>query len=250
MFQESVDATSHRILIAGDLIPRRGLGSIVQQVLPRASIVEASCFSDAKSQLECGEFFAVIFHIDCRDTTEIITFLRMLRADHPMLITAVLSRTDDAAVILRYLSEGVNGYILECSSHSEIERAVGAIIARAIYIPPSVLANSYHSKQDVVVTSPKPRALTQRQLAVLKLLLNSLSNKDIARELGLSHHTIKIHVGALLRHFSAKNRVELILSASQTYKYLCDNDYILSPLIPFVANLPSRHSSRRCAVSA
>jgi DNA-binding NarL/FixJ family response regulator len=225
MLGKPADARCHKILIAGDLIPRRGIGSIVREILPRASIAEASCFSDAKGHLACGGFFAAIFHIDGSDTSGPINFLRTLRADHPKLIIAILSRTDNAGVILRYLSEGVSGYILECSSQSEIECAIGTIVGRSIYIPPSVIAHVDQQTNDLVATSPKPRALTQRQLTVLGFLLNRYSNKEIAKELGLSHHTIKIHVGALLRHFSAKNRIELTTSASQTYRYMCNNDH-------------------------
>jgi len=146
-------------------------------------------------------------------------------------------------VILRYLSEGVSGYILESSSQSEIEGAIGALIARSIYIAPSVMANADQPKQEVLATPLKPRALTRRQLAVLTLLLNSYSNKDIARELGVSHHTVKIHVGALLRYFSAKNRVELTITASHSNNSLYNDAHKLSTLAPSADHVPSLGSS-------
>jgi len=226
MLGQPINAKCRKILIAGDFILRRGIASIVHEVLPGVSIVETSCFSDARAQLVSGDFFAAIFDIDRRDTNGPINF-RTLRADHPQLIIGVLSRTDDAGVILRYLSEGVSGYILECSSQSEIECAIGAIIARAIYIPPSVMADADQPDQDLAVTSwrPKSRALTERQRSVLKLLQNRYSNKEIARELHLSHHTVKIHVSALLRYFSVESRIDLMVSASKASECRCNNDY-------------------------
>lgn len=54
--------------------------------------------------------------------------------------------------------------------------------------------------------------LTKRQDDVLKPLLAGLSNKQIARELDISEHTVKEHVTAILTAFGARNRLELVLA--------------------------------------
>lgn len=54
--------------------------------------------------------------------------------------------------------------------------------------------------------------LTRRQEEVLKALLAGLSNKQIARELDISEHTVKEHVSAILMAFGARNRLELVLA--------------------------------------
>jgi two-component system, NarL family, nitrate/nitrite response regulator NarL len=54
--------------------------------------------------------------------------------------------------------------------------------------------------------------LTKRQDEVLKPLLAGLSNKQIARELDISEHTVKEHVTAILTAFGARNRLELVLA--------------------------------------
>lgn len=58
---------------------------------------------------------------------------------------------------------------------------------------------------------PAPE-LTGRQREVFDALLGGLSNKQIARELGISEHTVKEHVTAILAIFGVKNRLELVLS--------------------------------------
>lgn len=57
-----------------------------------------------------------------------------------------------------------------------------------------------------------PPALTERQRDVLDALLGGLSNKQIARELGISEHTVKEHVTAILGIFGVRNRLELVLA--------------------------------------
>src|SRR5262245_28364090 len=193
-----------KVLIAGHCVVRRGVASIVRDIVPKASIVEAASFHEAKARLESEKFFAAIFDVDGRDQHGSVNF-RMLRANFPQLIIAVLSLTDDATVILSYLAAGVNGYILASSDQPEIECAIRVILNRATGAPLSVSGpDAIRPDQDAAVSARHQslRGLTERQNTVLALLLSGCSNKQIARQLDLSPHTVKIYVSALLRHFS------------------------------------------------
>jgi DNA-binding NarL/FixJ family response regulator len=55
--------------------------------------------------------------------------------------------------------------------------------------------------------------LTERQREVLQRLTQGSSNKQIARDLGLSENTVKVHVAAILRALGASNRTEAALQA-------------------------------------
>ena len=223
---EHSESTRLRVLITGsDCILRRGFASILCDVVPCSVFVQASCFHDAKERLGCEAFSAAIFDIDAEDQNGPISF-QMLRADHPQLILGVFSHVDNASVILNYLAAGVNGYILGCSSQSEIEHAIGTMLRGAIYIPPSLVRpNADQSNYDPGAPPPcqNLRGLTGRQSTVLNLLLNGRSNKEIARELHLSPHTVKIHVGAVLRHFAVRRRTDLAIAAREqengAYRY-------------------------------
>jgi DNA-binding NarL/FixJ family response regulator len=57
--------------------------------------------------------------------------------------------------------------------------------------------------------------LTNRQLDVFRLLAEGLPNKLIARRLGLSEATVKLHVSAILRALGVRNRTEAVLQASR-----------------------------------
>jgi DNA-binding NarL/FixJ family response regulator len=62
---------------------------------------------------------------------------------------------------------------------------------------------------------PRPDAagLTPRQLDVLRCLMRGQPNKLIARELGLTEGTVKIHIAAILRVLQARNRTEAVVVA-------------------------------------
>jgi DNA-binding NarL/FixJ family response regulator len=208
-----------RILIAsGNCILRRGVSSIVSGVLSRATVVEVSCFHSAKERLRCEEFFAAIFDIDMNDLGGPHS-LQMLRDRHGRLILGVISHVDTTDQILSYLAAGVNGYILGCSGQSEIECALRAIFCGNIYAPRSLAGHQIQPSDHYLQLPPWPnlRGLTGRQSAVLGLLLNGCSNKEIARELEVSPHTVKIHVGALLRHFAVRRRTDLAVAAPPSF---------------------------------
>lgn len=209
-----LDVQNCNILIAGNCIFRRGVASIVRNVVPSALITDAFCFADARVQLNHGEFFAAIFDIDADQLNVPISF-RTLRVDCPRLILGVLSRSANASDILSYFAAGVTGYILEESDQPEVERAVREILNGAIYIPPNVIEPTACEPE---IEPPALRrnysGLTPRQNGVLSLLLKGYSNKEIARQLNLSPHTVKIHVSALLRSFSVQKRSSLAVAAT------------------------------------
>jgi RNA polymerase sigma factor (sigma-70 family) len=59
-------------------------------------------------------------------------------------------------------------------------------------------------------------SLTPRQREVLRLLGTGLSNKEIARRLGLSENTVKIHVTAILRSLQVSNRTAAVVLARES----------------------------------
>ena len=59
------------------------------------------------------------------------------------------------------------------------------------------------------------RKLTSREQEVLYYLTTSLTNKEIASTLDITHHTIKAHISAILHKLECKNRTEAALYAMQ-----------------------------------
>ncbi|MBW7973767.1 helix-turn-helix transcriptional regulator [Bradyrhizobium sp. BR 10289] len=71
----------------------------------------------------------------------------------------------------------------------------------------------------IVARDPRSRpadiALTQRELDVLALMAEGASNKMIARQLGISVHTVKFHVGSLLDKLDATGRTDAVAHAAR-----------------------------------
>jgi len=211
------DADHRRILIVGSCVFRKGVASIACGLVPSTAIVESWCFHDARARLMREEFSIAIFDVDTDDFNG-PGDLRMLHASYPRLVLAVFSRADRADEILDYLAAGVTGYVRAYSSQSEIEWAIRSILDGEIHVPSSLTTPMAHQpirNPQLPFVYRDRRQLTARQSAVLRLLREGRSNKEIAKELNVSPHTTKIHVAALLRHFSVQSRSALAIVALQ-----------------------------------
>jgi DNA-binding CsgD family transcriptional regulator len=59
-------------------------------------------------------------------------------------------------------------------------------------------------------TAESDYALNPREVAIIRLIAEGMTNREIARELSLSPDTVKHHIGDLLRRFGLKRRPELV----------------------------------------
>jgi len=140
---------------------------------------------------------------------------------YPDIPVVILSASDDAQTMRKSLDRGASGFIPKSTSHDVMLSALNLVIAGGVYIPPGMLnegSEEQHGENDKSVSGSdadiKAR-LTERQLEVLRLLAKGHQNKMIAKSLGVSEHTVKIHVTAILKALGVKNRTQAVLVAQQ-----------------------------------
>jgi DNA-binding NarL/FixJ family response regulator len=104
------------------------------------------------------------------------------------------------------------------SSRNAIIAAIKAITSGLAVLPPELLATLLHETppaDDVLKGNDAGRAqLTRRELEVLAAMADGASNKAIARRLGISFHTAKFHVAAILAKLDADSRTEAAAKAA------------------------------------
>src|SRR5207245_3202777 len=124
-------------------------------------------------------------------------------------VLAVLAEEGQAG---EALGAGAQGVILRDASGSRLAAAVQAV-AEGLIVLDAGTAES--------VLRPRPSAppavepLTPREQEVLQLLAQGLSNKLIAARLGISDHTVKFHVNAILGKLGAQSRTEALAQAAR-----------------------------------
>lgn len=109
------------------------------------------------------------------------------------------------------------GYLLRHAGAEELAAAVRAVALGLVVHDPAVLAVTTQAGERAAPSSPKggEEALTEREIEVLALLAMGLPNKGIAQRLGISEHTVKFHVGAILAKLGAAGRTEAVMLAAR-----------------------------------
>jgi DNA-binding NarL/FixJ family response regulator len=141
-------------------------------------------------------------------------------ASLPGVPVVVLSGAEDSTLMRELLNLGVQGFIPKAYSPDVMLSAVRLVLSGGVYVPPMLLAGgaaSGNSTAHVEATAPLEerlrKLLTERQIDVLRLLSQGKPNKVIARDLGISEGTVKIHLAAIFRALSVRNRVEAVVAS-------------------------------------
>jgi DNA-binding NarL/FixJ family response regulator len=202
-----------RILLADDhALFRSGLSLVLQQLKPDVSVIEAANLQEALAQAGPGLDLALLdLNMPGMDGAAGVIRFREQATDVPVV---VVSASEDAADIEQLLDAGAVGYIPKSSSSQVMLSALSLVLAGGVYVPTQVLRRALPHAGP----SSKPGAgalLTDRQLDVLRLLVQGKPNKVIARELCLSEGTVKIHLASLYRVLNAANRTEAVMAAQR-----------------------------------
>jgi len=134
--------------------------------------------------------------------------LARLREAAPTLPVVVASGQEDATTIRSVLGAGAVGFIPKSEKSEVLLSALRLVQAGGTYVPARLL-----EAPATAAASAAASELTPRQLDVLRCLMRGEPNKLIARELGLTEGTVKIHIAAILRALQARNRTEAVVRA-------------------------------------
>lgn len=166
----------------------------------------ANIFTWRTSQAEAAIHPSIIvFFVDSGDASSVtdLQFLESVATDIPVVI---VSDIDDVNYVVRALKGGARGYIPTSLSFNVAIEAVRLVEAGGTFVPVSSLAMD-RSKQEA--TAKTGDLLTERQMMVVEALCQGMANKQIAYELGMSEHTVKVHLRHIMRKLRARNRTEV-----------------------------------------
>jgi DNA-binding NarL/FixJ family response regulator len=140
------------------------------------------------------------------------------RAGRDRIALVVLLDGTNAADTARVLSAGGRAVLDRSASRNEIIAAIKAAIAGLVVVPANILVTLLPAPlaDDLLKADGSGHArLTRRELEVLAAMADGASNKAIARRLGISFHTVKFHVAAILAKLDADSRTEAVAKAAQ-----------------------------------
>ncbi len=160
----------------------------------------------------------------------------------------VVSGRDDPQSIQMSLHAGARGYLIKQTTMNILRPVLDLIASGEVYVPSRALGGSmsgsfgwYKTHNDFPLRIA--HVLSKRQLEILQALANGLSNKEIARQLGIVESTVKVQLKTIYRKINARNRTEAAL-AMRFFRDCPD-----SPDVPDITEGVLAQTSRSEAVS-
>jgi DNA-binding NarL/FixJ family response regulator len=144
---------------------------------------------------------------------------RQLAASLPGIAIVMLTASEDVDDLFAAIKAGARGYLLKNLEAAELRAMLDAVGRGEAAITPGIaariLAELARVDQAPVARegSRDPDRLTDRELDVLRLVVDGLRNKEIATRLGVSENTVKFHLRNILDKLHAESRAEAVARA-------------------------------------
>ncbi|MBP2228671.1 response regulator transcription factor [Azospirillum agricola] len=209
-----------QVLIADDhSIVRSGLTHLVGELDEQATVVAATSFGQLIGILDQGSVFDLIV-MDLRmpglgGLDEVEALVRRV-APVPVAIFSMIESPDEMRAVL---SRGVRAFIPKSTDDVLVVNILRLVMAGGSYVPPVLGMPGTGPALPAGGRAAPPSlfdGLTRRQLEVLDLLAQGLSNQDIGERLGLNLSTVKTHVTGVLKALGVGSRTQAVLLVKES----------------------------------
>ena len=142
--------------------------------------------------------------------------LKQLRESGVTVPITMLTTSTEEADLVESLRNGAQGYLLKDMDPDELVAALRKIVNGETIVAPQLagtLARALQGKSEQPEKTTPLSELTPREMEIIEHLAIGQSNKVIARELGITDGTVKLHVKAILRKLGVSSRVEAAVIA-------------------------------------
>ena len=208
------NATEFHVLIADDHeLIRQAMQKLVTHLQPHLVSHVVADWAQLLGKLNekpSIKLAIVDFHMPGSDLNSFIA----LAQTHPNLPVVVVS-AETSPVLVRSLFEQahIKGFVPKSEQAAVLLQALKLVLAGGQYVPALTLSSgSIGTPTETEISQPTHAnwGLSKRLQDVLNLLAQGLSNKMIARQLGISDLTVKTHVNLLFKQMGVKSRAEAI----------------------------------------
>jgi DNA-binding NarL/FixJ family response regulator len=194
-----------RVLVADDHpVVRTGLAAVVVQQADLELVAEAE--NGERAVALYREHRPDVCLMDLRmPVMDGVEAIRTITTEFPAACILALTTYEGDADIRRALEAGARGYLLKDMLLTDVIRAVRTVHSGERVIPNAVAAR--------LAEFPERSDLTEREVEVLQLVARGLSNKEVARVIGRTDETVKIHLKNTFAKLGVADRTEAVTMA-------------------------------------
>lgn len=213
------------LIVEDDTLACQRLRRIVSQVFAQSQCATADSLAQARALMAGQHFDLALLDVGLPDGDG-TDLLPWMQSHAPMTEAVIVSSLGDDATVLKALRSGAVGYLLKNGEDVEIELSLRSLQRGGSPIDP-VIARRILQLVDIWSTAPHAPAphstltapegsdgeLTKREIQVLELVAQGLSNREIALNLRISTHTVESHIKNIYRKLAVRNRSSAVHSA-------------------------------------
>lgn len=203
------------VILADDhAVVRQGIRRFLEEDEAIEVVAEASDGAEAVRLVEQHRPDVAVLDIRMPRVTG-VEAARRIKSSFPEVRVLVLTAYDDDPYVFALLEAGADGYVLKTASAGELVSAV-----RTVHRGESALSPEIATKVVRQAARGKPRgaadqveALTPREIEVLRLVAKGMTNREVGRELDISHRTVQGHLASIYGKLDANSRTEAVTEA-------------------------------------
>jgi len=180
-------------------VVRAGLQSLISAEEGMEVVAQASSGAEAIDLFRKHRPDIVLLDLHLQDMQG-VDVIRKIKDEFPPARIIVLTSYSDDESVSQSVRCGARGFLLKEALHRELIAAIRNVHTGHRSISPDISSRFLDS-----MARPK---MTAREMQILRKVADGYSNADIARDLGISHETVKVHVRGILAKLDAKDRTQ------------------------------------------
>jgi DNA-binding NarL/FixJ family response regulator len=206
-----------RILVADDhALFRDGLRALFFSVPDTEVVGEAATGEEAIARAEDLQPDVVLMDIQMPGVNGIEATRTIVR-NSPHIGVIVVTMFEDDDSVFAAMRAGARGYVLKGADQDEILKVIRAVAAGEAHFGPEIARRlmGFFSAREPAAPSEAFPELTAREREVLDLIARGRNNQEIAKELYLSHKTVRNHISNIFTKLQVADRAQAIIRARE-----------------------------------